>query len=102
LVRRVDCRYASKHRNWPNIVENEVSSLARQCAARRRFSHVRSLRAETTAWSSDVNSSESNGDSQMKVAGARCELKSVCPKIKLRESTIERISQKKRSAATNI
>ena len=41
------------------------------------------LRAETGAWSSDVNSIQRGVDWQMKVDDARCKLTSVYPKIKL-------------------
>jgi hypothetical protein len=44
---------------------------------------VRSLRAETKPWSSDVNGAQRGVDWQMKIADARCKLASVYPKIKL-------------------
>jgi hypothetical protein len=83
LVRRIDFCYTPKHGSWLNIAENELSSLTRQCVAGRRFSNPRSLRAETKAWSSDVNSNQRGVDWQMKIDDARCKLKSVYPKIKL-------------------
>jgi hypothetical protein len=51
--------------------------------AGRRFGDTRTLRTETTAWSSDVNSTQRGVDWQMKIDDARCKLKSVYPKIKL-------------------
>ena len=83
FVRRFDFCYTPKHGSWLNIAENELSSLTRQCVAGRRFSDVRSLRAETKAWSSDVNSTQRGVDWQMKIDDARCKLASVYPKIKL-------------------
>jgi DDE superfamily endonuclease len=83
LVRRIDFCYTPKHGSWLNIAENELSSLTRQCVAGRRFSHVGPLRAETKAWSSDVNSTQRGVDWQMRIDDARCKLKSVFPKIKL-------------------
>jgi DDE superfamily endonuclease len=83
LVRRIDFCYTPKHGSWLNIAENELSSLTRQCVASRRFGDTRLLRAETKAWSSDVNSSQRGVDWQMKIDDARCKLASVYPKIKL-------------------
>jgi hypothetical protein len=83
LVRRIEFCYTPKHGSWLNIAENELSSLTRQCVAGRRFPDCPTLRAETAAWSSDVNSTQRGVDWQMKVDDARCKLKSVYPKIKL-------------------
>lgn len=83
LVRRIEFRHTPKHGSWLNIAENELSSLTRQCVARRRFADVETLRNETSAWSSDVNSMQRGVDWQMKVDDARCKLKSVYPKIKV-------------------
>jgi hypothetical protein len=83
LVRRIEFCHTPKHGSWLNIAENELSSLTRQCVAGRRFGDTRTLRAETTAWSSDVNSTQRGVDWQMKIDDARCKLKSVYPKIKL-------------------
>jgi hypothetical protein len=83
LVRRIDFCYTPKHGSWLNIAENELSSLTRQCVAGRRFGDARTLRAETMAWSSNVNSTQRGVDWQMKIDDARCKLASVYPKIKL-------------------
>jgi hypothetical protein len=83
LVRRLDFRHTPKHGSWLNIAENELSSLTRQCVAGRRFGDVETLRAETSAWSTDVNNTQRGVDWQMKIDDARCKLKSVYPKIKL-------------------
>jgi hypothetical protein len=83
LVRRIEFCYTPKHGSWLNIAENELSSLTRQCVADRRFGEVETLRAEASAWSSDVNDTQRGVDWQMKIDDARCKLKSVYPKIKL-------------------
>jgi hypothetical protein len=83
LVRRIEFCYTPKHGSWLNIAENELSSLTRQCVAGRRFGDVRSLRAQTKAWSCDVNSTQRAVDWQMKIDDARSKLVSVYPKIKL-------------------
>jgi hypothetical protein len=51
--------------------------------AGRRFGDVRSLRAETKAWSSVVNGAQRGVDWQVKICDARCKLASVYPKIEL-------------------
>jgi len=83
LVRRIEFRHTPKHGSWLNIAENELSSLTRQCVAGRRFGDAETLREETTAWSSHVNSTQRGVDWQMKIDDARCKLISVYPKIKL-------------------
>ena len=82
LVRRIEFRHTPKHGSWLNIAENELSSLTRQCVAGRRFANVKDLQDETSAWSSDVNSTQRGVDWQMRIDDARCKLKSVYPKIK--------------------
>jgi hypothetical protein len=83
LVRRIEFRHTPKHGSWLNIAENELSSLTRQCVAGRRFGNIETLRAETSAWSTEVNNTQRGVDWQMKVGEARMKLKSVYPKIKL-------------------
>ena len=80
-VRRIEFCHTPKHGSWLNIAENELSSLTRQCVAGRRFADTRVLRVETTAWSSDANSTQRGVDWQMKIDDARIELKSIYPKI---------------------
>lgn len=82
LVRRIEFRHTPKHGSWLNIAENELSSLTRQCVAGRRFADAETLREETSAWSSDVNSTQRGVDWQMRIDDARCKLKSIYPKIK--------------------
>jgi len=60
-----------------------LSSLTRQCVTGRRFGDAQTLRAETVAWSTDVNGTQRGVDWQMKIDDARCKLTSVYPKIKL-------------------
>lgn len=82
LVRRLEFRHTPKHGSWLNIAENELSSLTRQCVADQRFSDVDSLRDETSAWSTDVNSTQRGVEWQMKIDDARTKLISIYPKIK--------------------
>ena len=60
-----------------------MSSLTRQCVAGRRFGDIETLRADTSAWYSDVNDTQRGVHWQMKIDDARCKLKTVHPKIKL-------------------
>ena len=83
LVRRLEFCYTPKHGSWLNIAENELSAMTRQCIDGRRFEDIDTLRAETTAWSNDINNRQRGVDWQMKVDDARCKLASVYPKIKL-------------------
>ena len=83
LVRRLDFCYTPKHGSWLNIAENELSAMTRQCIDGRRFEDIDTLRAETTAWSNDINNRQRGVDWQMKVDDARYKLASVYPKIKL-------------------
>ena len=83
LVRRWEFCHTPKHGSWLNIAENEPSSLTRQCVAGRRFGDAHTLRAQTKAWSSDVNDRQRGVDWQMKIHDARFKLKSIYPKIKL-------------------
>ncbi len=83
LVRRIEFCYTPKHGSWLNIAENELSSLTRQCVTGRRFGDAQTLRAETGAWSIDINGTQRGVDWQMKIDDARCKLTSVYPKIKL-------------------
>lgn len=82
LVRRIEFHHTPKHGSWLNIAENELSSLTRQCVSGRRFADIKTLQEETSAWSTDVNSSQRGVDWQMKIDDARCKLKSVYPRIK--------------------
>jgi hypothetical protein len=82
LARRIEFCYTPKHGSWLNIAENELSSLTRQCVAGRRIGAIETLREETAAWSTDVNSTQRGVDWQMKIDDARCKLKSVSPKLK--------------------
>jgi hypothetical protein len=82
-VRRIEFRHTPKHGSWLNIAENELSSMTRQCMARRRIGDLKSLREQIRAWSSDVNRTQRGVDWQMQIGDARCKLKSVYPKIKM-------------------
>lgn len=81
LVRRIEFCYTPKHGSWLNIAECELSAMTRQSLDGRRIGDLATLRAEIAAWSADINTRQRGVDWQMKVADARCKLKSVYPKI---------------------
>lgn len=82
-VKRINFCHTPKHGSWLNIAENELSSLTRQCVAKRRIGDIETLQEEITAWGDDVNDSQRGVDWQMKIDDARTKLKSVYPKIRL-------------------
>ncbi len=81
LVRRIEFCYTPKHGSWLNIAECELSAMTRQSLAGRRIGSLAALRAEIAAWSVDTNTRQRGVEWQMKIADARCKLKSVYPKI---------------------
>jgi hypothetical protein len=82
LVKRIEFRYTPKHGSWLNAAENELSSLTRQCVARRRFPTISKLKGETKAWSQRSNDKQKGVDWQFQIKDARAKLKSLYPKIK--------------------
>ena len=80
LVRRIEFHQTPRHGSWLNIAENELISLTRQCVDGRRFPDEQTLREETVAWSTEVNSTQRGVDWQMKINDARIKLKSVYPR----------------------
>jgi len=82
LVRRIELCHTPKHGSWLNIVENELSSLTRQCVVDKRFGNNVILHKNTAAWSNTFNETQREVDWKMKIADAHCKLKSVYPKIK--------------------
>ncbi len=80
LVSRIEFHDTPKHGSWLNMAENELSSMTRQCIARRRIASSQKLRQETTAWREDVNQLQRGVDWHMQIDDARTKLKSIYPK----------------------
>ncbi len=80
LVRGLEFCHTPKHGSWLSVAENELSSLTQQCVKSRRFFTVDELRAETTAWQTDVNLRYRGVDWQFRLDDARQKLKSLYPK----------------------
>ena len=81
LVRRIEFCYTPKHGSWLNIAECELSAMTRQSVAGRRIGELSALQAEIAAWSTATNARQRGVEWQLKVADARCKLKSVYPKM---------------------
>lgn len=81
LVRRIEFCYTPKHGSWLNTAECELSAMTRQSLNGRRIGRLEALRAEIAAWSADTNTRQRGVEWHMKIADARCKLKSVYPKI---------------------
>jgi hypothetical protein len=81
LVRRLEFRHTPKHGSWPNVAENELRSLTRQCVAGRRFGDIETLRRETAARTCDVNARQRGVEWHMKIDDARSKLASIDPGI---------------------
>ena len=85
-ARQVACLLEGRYADcgsWLNIAENELSAMTRQCLSGRRIGELGTLQAEIGAWSTDVNGRQRGVDWRMKIADARCKLKSAYPKIRL-------------------
>ena len=54
LARQLEFHYTPKHGSWLNMVEIELSVLARQCL-HRRLSNIPTLRHEIAAWEDTRN-----------------------------------------------
>ena len=57
LAQRPEIHYTPKHGSWLNIAENELSTLTRQCLAR-RVATLREMRAHVAAWQRKRNQEE--------------------------------------------
>jgi transposase len=55
LWRRLTVHYTPKHGSWLNQAEIELSLVSRQCLGRRRIAALRTLQAETRAWTGRAN-----------------------------------------------
>ncbi len=76
LIRRLEFRQTPKHGSWPNIAENELSAMTRQCVHGRRFGTIAELRPETMAWQQCTNDKQRGVDWQFRINDGRRKLKS--------------------------
>lgn len=80
LARRLEIHYTPKHGSWLNIAESELSTLTRQCLAR-RIPDADFLRREVTAWYDDRNQQQKLVDWQFTTTDARTKLKRLYPQF---------------------
>src|SRR5207302_8422625 len=77
IVCRLEFRYTPKHGRWPNIAENELSSMTRQCLKGRRLGDIELLRTEPQAWHQASNCRQRGGGWQLNIGAARPKPKSL-------------------------
>jgi hypothetical protein len=82
-VCRIEFYYTPKRGIRLNIAENELNSMTRQSVVGRRFGDTQTLRADTMAWSSDVNFTWRGVNWKMKIDEVLCMLKSVTSTLEL-------------------
>lgn len=80
LVERLELHYTPPHGSWLNIAEIELSSLARQCLAR-RIPDADSLTTEVAAWEATRNAATTTIDWRFTTADARIKLKHLYPSL---------------------
>lgn len=80
IARKLEIHYTPKHGSWLNMVEIELSVLARQCLDR-RISDPMTLEREVTAWEQERNQQQVTVQWQFTSDIARVNLKSLYPSI---------------------
>lgn len=78
LSQRFDFHYTPKHGSWLNMAETELSTLSRQCLAR-RIPNQQELKQEVAAWEKERNSKYSTIDWRFTTQDARIKLKRLYP-----------------------
>jgi hypothetical protein len=81
LARRLELHHTPKHGSWLNIAEIELSSLSRQCLAKRRIGTLDGLNEELRGWHHDRNARQKGVDWQFTTDDARIKLKRLYPVI---------------------
>ena len=80
LAQRLEIHYTPKHGSWLNIAENELSTLTRQCLAR-RVATLREMRAHVAAWQRKRNQEEVPVRWRFTLDRARERMRRVYPRI---------------------
>lgn len=83
----VEFWYTPKNDSQLNIAECELSATMRRSLSGRHIRDLDELRAQIGAQSADVNTRRRTVEWQMKIYDGRSKLKSVCPRIVLRQTT---------------
>jgi hypothetical protein len=80
LTRRVEFVYTPVHGSWLNMVEIEISVLARQCL-KRRIPDIETLGREVSAWCEARNRSKASVEWRFTAEDARTKLRKLYPSI---------------------
>jgi hypothetical protein len=83
LSRKVEFVYTPTHGSWLNMVEVELSVLARQCLGKRRIADAETLEREAEAWAEERNRLGASVDWRFTTPDARTKLRKLYPSIEL-------------------
>jgi hypothetical protein len=80
IAKRLEIHHTPKHGSWLNMAENELSTLSRQCLAR-RIGAIEDLRSEVQAWEATRNTEQVQVQWRFTIDQARIKLRNVYPVI---------------------
>lgn len=80
LAQRLEIHYTPKHGSWLNMAENELSTLSRQCLAR-RIGTIEQMRIEVAAWDQARNRNAVKINWRFSIEQARIKLHRVYPQL---------------------
>jgi hypothetical protein len=80
IAKRLEIHHTPKHGSWLNMAENELSTLSRQCLAR-RIGAIEDLRSEIQAWEATRNTEQVQVQWRFTIDQARIKLRNVYPVI---------------------
>lgn len=81
LSRKVEFVYTPTHGSWLNMVEVELSILARQCLGKRRIADAERLGCEAGTWAEERNRTGAMVDWRFTTPDARTKLRKLYPSI---------------------
>jgi hypothetical protein len=81
LSRKVEFVYTPTHGSWLNMVEMELSILARQCLGKRRIADAERLGCEAGTWAEERNRTGAMVDWRFTTPDARTKLRKLYPSI---------------------
>jgi hypothetical protein len=90
VSRRLEFHYVPKHASWLNMVEIEISVLARQCLERRIDSHAQ-LVAETATWEKRRNAERARINWMFTTDKARAKMGRAYPKPAAKSGRAQRV-----------
>ena len=81
LARKVEFVYTPKHGSSANVVECELSAMARECLGGRRIATIAELRRECEAWARDRNARGATVEWHFTTEDARTKLTKLYPSV---------------------